>query len=158
MKPNFAALLAERISYIDILEHISKLRPSSSFVVHAITNVCAKVTPQRQVPITGGDILEDWIRNNKGLLAMDQDEHGQIYTDNLCVFRCLAAFKLNEVVYQRRGEGLARAFCLQWMNSQNIENFSGVTLDDMDNFEKFCNTPIAIYSLMLNIPPKPQTE
>ncbi len=154
---DFQTKLLDQISYDRLFEHVSLLAPESGHRPAAITNLTATITPMPYVPITGGVILEQWLTNNKGIMAMEADSHGRPYDDKLCAFRCYLAFKQDLHLYQRHGDGLAVVFCERWMAEQGIAGpFEGITLDDMDAFEEFCHTPIAIYSLIPYVPPKPR--
>lgn len=62
-------------------------RPNSSWSFLKFGEVELKVVWDRQALRIGAEALPDWLRNKKGMIALDPFE------DSLCVFRCLAVHR-----------------------------------------------------------------
>jgi len=58
-------------------------RPNTKWAFQRWVQVEVKAILTEQ-PLLGQGLLPDWLRNNKGIYALDG------YNDNLCLFRCLA--------------------------------------------------------------------
>src|SRR5256885_6770399 len=77
---------------IDLIEHCRNLHPESAVQVVGIPHLVFKVIPLSRIPIGAGQIVPFWMRTVSGLLTLDSDRHGKPFTDNLCLFRCIAEY------------------------------------------------------------------
>ena len=88
----------ERTHESDILQWAIAQRPNSDWVCELETNVTLFINRYVQHPIgCVGINLPDYVKNNKAIVRLDQDSHGVIYNDNMCLFRCLALHLEREV-------------------------------------------------------------
>ena len=75
----------------DMLEKAHYSRPNSSWVVEVVSNITFFINKLKEHPIGCGINLPDFIVNNTGLHALQKNKKtGKWYSDNLCLFRCLA--------------------------------------------------------------------
>ena len=82
----------ERIREPDILQWAIAQRPNSDWVCEMVTNATFFVNKIVQHPIgCVGVNLPTYVKNNKAIVGLVKDHHrNATYTDNLCLFRCLA--------------------------------------------------------------------
>ena len=74
-----------------MLEKARLSRPNSSLVVEVVSNITFFTNKLKEHPIGCGINLPDFIINNTGLNALQKNyKNGKLYSDNLCLFRCLA--------------------------------------------------------------------
>ena len=89
-RDDFESFLA-RIQESDILQWAVAQRPNSDWVCEHVTNATFFFNRIVDHPIgCVGVTLPDYVKNNKAIVGLAKDEHGAIYNDNLCLFRCLA--------------------------------------------------------------------
>ena len=75
----------------DMLEKTRLSRPNSSWVVEVVSNITFFINKPKEHPIGCGINLPDFIINNAGLNALQKNyKNGRLYSDNLCLFWCLA--------------------------------------------------------------------
>ena len=77
------------------------------------------------------------MKNNKVIVGLAKDEHGAIYNDNLCLFRCLALHLGRE----------AAALYAEYTDTA-VHDFAGVTLDDLHKVESKFETNVVVYQLV----------
>ena len=77
------------------------------------------------------------MKNNKAIVGLAKDEHGAIYNDNLCLFRCLALHLGRE----------AAALYAEY-SDEDVHDFTGVPLDELDKVETKFKTNICVYQLV----------
>ena len=77
------------------------------------------------------------MKNNKAIVGLEKDEHGAIYNDNLCLFRCLALHLGRE----------ATALYPEYTDT-SVHDFAGVTLDDLHKVESKFKTNVVVYQLV----------
>ena len=75
----------------DMLEKARLSQPNSSWVVEVVSHITFFINELKEHPIGCGINLPDFIINNIGLNASQKNyKNGKLYSDNLCLFRCLA--------------------------------------------------------------------
>ena len=84
-----------------------------------------------------GVTLPDYVKNNKAIVGLAKDEHGAIYNDNMCLFRCIALHLGRE----------AAALYAEYTDT-SVHDFAGVTLDDLHTVESKFETNVVVYQLV----------
>ena len=127
----------ERIHQPDILQWAIAQRPNSDWVCEHVTNATFFVNKIVQHPIgCVGVILPDYVKNNKAIVGLAKDEHGAIYNDNLCLFRCLGLHLGRDVttLYEE-------------YTDQPVWKFEGVVIDELLKVESVFEVNIVVYNL-----------
>ena len=127
----------ERIHQPDILQWAIAQRPNSDWVCERVTNATFFVNKIVQHPIgCVGVILPDYVTNNKAIVGLAKDEHGAIYNDNLCLFRCLGLHLGRDVttLYEE-------------YTDQPVWKFEGVVIDELLKVESVFEVNIVVYNL-----------
>ena len=127
----------ERIREPDILQWAIAQRPNSDWVCELVTNVTFFLNRIVKHPIgCVGVILPDYVKNNKAIVGLAKDEHGAIYNDNLCLFRCLGLHLGRDVttLYEE-------------YTDQPVWKFEGVVIDELIKVESVFEVNIVVYNL-----------
>ena len=112
--------------------------PKSDWVCEHVTNATFFFNRIVDHPIgCVGVTLPDYVKNNKAIVGLAKDEHGAIYNDNLCLFRCLALHLGRE----------AAALYAEY-SDEDVHDFTGVPLDELDKVETKFKTNICVYQLV----------
>ena len=136
-RDDFESFLA-RIQESDILQWAVAQRPNSDWVCEHVTNATFFFNRIVDHPIgCVGVTLPDYVKNNKAIVGLAKDEHGAIYNDNLCLFRCLALHLGRE----------AAALYAEYTDT-SVHDFAGVTLDDLHKVESKFKTNVVVYKLV----------
>ena len=136
-RDDFDRFLA-RIQESDILQWAVAQRPNSDWVCEHVTNATFFLNRIVDHPIgCVGVTLPDYVKNNKAIVGLAKDEHGAIYNDNLCLFRCLALHLGRE----------AAALYAEYTDT-SVHDFAGVTLDDLHKVESKFETNVVVYQLV----------
>ena len=142
-RDDFDRFLA-RIAESDILQWAITQRPNSDWVCEHVTNVTFFLNNILQHPIgCVGIDLPDYVKNNKAVVGVEKDGHGVIYRDNMCLFRCLALHKGCDV---RRLEATVATLYAEYTDTA-VNDFVGVTLDELDEVETTFKTNVVVYKL-----------
>ena len=127
----------ERIHQPDILQWAVAQRPNSDWICEMVTNATFFVNRIDDYPIgCVGVILPDYVKNNKAIVGLAKDEHGAIYNDNLCLFRCLGLHLGRDVttLYEE-------------YTDQPVWKFEGVVIDELIKVESVFEVNIVVYNL-----------
>ena len=127
----------ERIREPDILQWAIAQRPNSDWVCELVTNVTFFLNRIVQHPIgCVGVNLPTYVKNNKAIVGLAKDEHGAIYNDNLCLFRCLGLHLGRDVttLYEE-------------YTDQPVWKFEGVVIDELLKVESVFEVNIVVYNL-----------
>ena len=128
----------ERIRESDILQWAVAQRPNSDWVCEHVTNATFFFNRIVDHPIgCVGVTLPDYVKNNKAIVGLAKGEHGAIYNDNMCLFRCLALHLGRE----------AAALYAEYTDT-SVHDFAGVTLDDLHKVESKFETNVVVYQLV----------
>ena len=113
-------------------------RPNSDWVSVLVTNVTFFVNRILQHPIgCVGINLPTYVKRNKAVIGLEKDHHGAVYRDNLCLFRCLALHLGCDAV----------ALYAEY-SDEDVNGFTGVTLDDLYRVETKFKTNICVNKLV----------
>ena len=134
-----------RIAESDILQWAITQRPNSDWVCEHITNVTFFLNKILQHPIgCVGIDLPDYVKNNKAVVGLEKDHYRtRTYNDNLCLFRCLALHKGCDV---HRLEATVATLYAEYTDTA-VNDFVGVTLDELDEVETTFKTNVVVYKL-----------
>ena len=123
-----------RIQESDILQWAIAQRPNSDWICEMVTNATFFVNRIEDYPIgCVGVILSDYVKTNKAIVWLAKDEHGAIYNDNLCLFRCLGLHLGRDVttLYEE-------------YTDQPVWKFEGVVIDELIKVESVFEVNIKI--------------
>ena len=135
-RDDFDRFLA-RIQESDILQWAVAQRPNSDWVCEHVTNATFFVNKIEDHPIgCVGVALPDYVKHNKAIVGLAKDEHGAIYNDNLCLFRCLGLHLGRDVttLYEE-------------YTDQPVWKFEGVVIDELPKVESVFEVNIVVYNL-----------
>ncbi len=129
----------------DVLSYARQHRPNTKWVVHSITNMTVYVN-KLGFPIgRGRQWLPSYIKLNKGLTSLQCNrQNGAPYTDNLCVFRCIALARGASTKNLEKG---TKTYFKQYARNQQPDQFKGITLDQLPDLEKMFKLNIFVYAL-----------
>ncbi|KAL4226296.1 hypothetical protein ACF0H5_014279 [Mactra antiquata] len=98
--------LRSRLAALDLSSYFQKQKPNSKWKPVAITNVLF-VVYKTSFPLGLSQPLPAYIKNSKSIVSFEKNPRsGQMYTDNLCFFRCLAFHKSKNIKCERLTHGL----------------------------------------------------
>ena len=113
-------------------------------MVELVTNVTFFINCIVHHPIgCVGVNLPDYVKRNKAIVGLEKDDHKAIYRDNLCLFRCLALHKGCDV---HRLEATVATLYAEYTDTA-VNDFVGVTLDELDEVETTFKTNVVVYKL-----------
>ena len=128
----------ERIQEPDLLNWAVSQRPNSDWICEMVTNVTFFINRIVDHPIgCVGLVIPDYVKNNKAIIGLEKDHYGAVYRDNLCLFRCLALHLGRE----------AAALYAEY-SDEDVHDFTGVPLDELDKVETKFKTNICVYQLV----------
>ena len=89
----------ERIRETDVLQWAINQRPDSAWLCELVTNVTFFVNRFIDHPIgCVGMTLPVYIKKNEAIIGLEREpNHSKRYTDNLCLFQCLALLSGGEL-------------------------------------------------------------
>ena len=131
----------ERIRETDVLQWAIAQRPDSAWVCELVTNATFFVNRIIDHPIgCVGLTLPAYVKKNK-------PNHSKRYTDNLCLFRCLALHRGGDM---RRLEPAVKTLYEMYDRDEGVpmQDFTGVTLDDLYRVETMFKTNVCVYKLV----------
>ncbi|KAK3097803.1 hypothetical protein FSP39_013348 [Pinctada imbricata] len=146
--------LRKRLDRFNIMDYILQQRPNTKWKPVLITNVHFHLY-SLNYPLGTSLHLPNYIASLRSIVSLDKDEHnGQPFQDNLCAFRCLAVHRHNKT----KLETYTRNYFKQWMDylqsqdekeetTNSYQDFVGVGLDQMADFEKCFAINVNIYDL-----------
>ena len=133
-------LLAE-----DLVEYSTRSRPDTSWGLHIITNINFFVYPIFNHPIGCCATIPSHLKSSKAVLTLERDTNGELYTDNLCLFRAIAMALGNKSTLQAS----TKAYFIKFLMGKSLsaENFKGVLLKDIPFIEAMLKISISVYTL-----------
>ena len=144
----------ERIREPDDLQWAINQRPDSAWVCELVTNVTFFVNRIIDHPIgcVGMISLPTYIKKKKSIIGLETEpNHNKRYNDNLCLFRCLALHRGCDLY--RMEPSVKTLYETYDRDHVPMEEFAGVTLDDLYRVETTFQTNVCVYQLV-----KPDAE
>ena len=139
----------DRIRETDVLQWAIAQRPDSAWVCELVTNATFFVNRIIDHPIgCVGVTLPAYVKNNKAVIVLEREpNHSKRYTDNLCLFRCLA---LHRGADRFRLEPAVKTLYEMYDRDDGVpmQDFTGVTLDDLYRVETTFKTNVCVYKLV----------
>ena len=139
----------ERIRETDVLQWAINQRPDSAWVCELVTNVTFFVNRIIDHPIgcVGMISLPMYIKKNKAVIGLEKEgNNNKRYSDNLCLFRCLALHRGSDI---RRLEPAVKTLYEAYaQDGVPMADFAGVTMDDLYRVETTFPTNVCVYSLV----------
>ena len=138
----------ERIRETDVLQWAINQRPDSAWVCELVTNVKYFVDRIIDHPVgcVGMISLPVYIKKNKVIGLETERNHNKRYNDNLCLFRCLALHRgCDRYRLEPAVKTLYEAYA---QDDVPMEEFAGVTMDDLYRVETTFQTNVCVYSLV----------
>ena len=89
-----------------------------------------------------------YVKKNKAVVGLEREpNHSKRYTDNLCLFRCLALHRRGD---RYRLEPAVKTLYEMYDRDDGvpIQDFTGVTLDDLYRVETMFKTNVCVYKLV----------
>ena len=138
----------DRIRETDVLQWAIAQRPDSAWVCELVTNATFFVNRIIDHPIgCVGVTLPAYVKNNKAVIGLERESnHSKRYSDNLCLFRCLALHRGCDV--RRLEPAVAKLYADYDQDGVPMEDFTGVTLDDLYRVETTFKTNVCVYKLV----------
>ena len=144
----------ERIRESDVLQWAINHRPDSAWVCELVTNVTFFVNRIIDHPIgcVRATPLSVYIKKNKAVIGLETEpNHNKRYNDNMCLFRCLALHRgCDRYILEPAVKMLYEAYD---QDDVPMEEFAGVTLDDLYRVDTTFQTNVCVYKLV-----KPDAE
>ena len=139
----------ERIRETDVLQWAINQRPDSAWVCELVTNITFFVNRIIDHPIgcVGMIPLPPYIKKKKSIIGLEKEPiHHKRYNDNLCLFRCLALHRGCDI-YQLE-PAVKTLYETYDRDHVPMEEFAGVTLDDLYRVETTFQTNVCVYQLV----------
>lgn len=145
--------LQQRMQRFNITNYILRQRPDTKWKPYLITNVRIVIYHLNFVLGNAEVMLPPHISQSKSIIKLTKNRKGQIYTDNLCAFRCLA---VHQGYYSSGLESRTHVLFQQWVSFQNTykkevdsnpKSFPGITLNELVYFEKCFKINVNVFSL-----------
>lgn len=138
--------LLSRLRAMDLNDYVMRVRGDTKWKCVMLTNVYYTVYKTRFLLGYLDELPPPHISASKSIVCFFRNRsNGRIYTDNLCVFRCLAF----HITKSRRISRLTRLLFRRWVSfTRNKTNpFPGIDLSDFPLFEKCFEINVNIFSL-----------
>ena len=130
-----------------MLEKARLSRPNSSWVVEVVSNITFFINKLKEHPIGCGINLPDFIVNNTGLHAFQKNKKtGKLYSDNLCLFRCLA-LHTGCTLQNLKSKTKELFLCYCKFAVVDPSKFRGVTMHDLVQIENCFSLNVNVYAL-----------
>ena len=139
----------KRIRETDVLQWAINQRPDSAWVCELVTNVTFFDNRIIDHPIgcVGMIALPVYITKNKAVIGLEKEpKYSKRYSDNLCLFRCLAQHRGCES--RRLEQAVKTLYETYAQDGVPMEAFAGVTMDDLYRVETTFQTNVCVYSLV----------
>ena len=134
----------KKIIALDLPTNCYLAKPSSGWVLCGITNVQAKIIKLPGTLIGGGD-LPSYLQTSKSISCLTTNmQTGKKYTDELCVFRCIA---LHQGASIKGLEIYTKSLLYEFEKFRGKEFKNGVTIFDIPLLEICFKFPINVYTL-----------
>ena len=137
--------LKDRIRSIDILQKLFLQRPNTKWTLYQLSVV--RYTIFHMVDyILGNGIVPYYIKSKRCIIAFDKNTKGEFYTDNLCLFRCLAVHQGHSV---KQADTIAKRLFIIYQKKLNSvkKRFDGVHINEIAKVEDIFKTNIDIYEM-----------
>lgn len=108
--------LQQRMQRFNITNYILRQRPDTKWKPYLITNVRIVICHLKFVLGNAEVMLPPHISQSKSIIKLTKNRKGQIYTDNLCAFRCLA---VHQGYYPSGLESRTHVLFQQWVSFQD---------------------------------------
>ena len=140
----------DRIKNTDILQWAVTQSPDSACVCELVTNVTFFINKIINHPIgcVAMTLLPTYIKKNKAVIGLEREPiHGKRYNDNLWLFRCIALHQGGDV---RCLESAVEKLYETYKQDDDVpmEEFAGVTLEDLYRVETIFQTNVCVYKLV----------
>ena len=128
-----------------MVEYSTRSRPDTSWGLHIITNINFFVYPIFNHPIGCCATIPSHLKSSKAVLTLERDTNGELYTENLCLFRAIAMALGNKSTIQAS----TKAYFIKFLMGKSLsaENFKGVLLKDIPFIEAMLKISISVYTL-----------
>ena len=139
----------ERIRETDVLQWAINQRPDSAWVCELVTNVTFFVNRIIDHPIgcVGMTPLPVYIKKNKAVIALETEpNNNKRYSDNLCLFRCLALHRGCD--RYRLKPAVKTLYKTYDQDGVSMEEFAGVKMDNLYRVETTFQTNVCVYRLV----------
>ena len=129
-----------KVNELDLIDRLS--RPTSSWVFAAVTNITFYVYKLDGIMIGAPIILPDYLLTNKGMYSLTKNRRGEEFSDKKCLFRCLA---LHQGANINGLETKTKSLLNEYVTKFGIQNFEGVTIDQLQDISKHFSIGIRVY-------------
>ena len=138
--------LRKYLEKMDLIGKVMQKRENSRYKFRYFTNLQVIVYPTNH--LLGHGKSPHFIRNSKCIKILDRDSSGNEYTDNLCIFRCLA-FHLNGLKHMSNNVDI---YFHQWRTfrgqpDMQKDDYTGLSITDIPHFEECFKLNVSVYSM-----------
>ncbi|XP_069109836.1 LOW QUALITY PROTEIN: uncharacterized protein [Argopecten irradians] len=140
--------LIDRLRETDILQTIFVQRPSTKWRVYRVTNVRWTVT-RTGYPLGAPVNLPPYIGNLRSVINLTHDRmSGRPFSDNLCMFRCLAYDRVRDT---KKIERTAQQLFGDYVNGRySSETYPGTPMSEVGKVERHFSVSINVFQLNEN--------
>ena len=135
----------DKLRQTDILQKLFLQRPDTKWTFYRLVSVMYSVFHIKEFPL-GHGLLPPFIKKKKCIIGLDTSYNGRIFTDNLCIFRCLAVHRGSKLRKLSTTTKNLFNIYLQKCNKSK-ETFKGITLSEMSRFEEIFKININIFEM-----------
>ena len=133
-----------RLRHLDVREYVNNRKPKSSLKPQFVTNLVYYVYKTNFPLGAVFTLLPDVIRNKKCIKSLDIRSNGKLYSDNLCLFRCLVYHRQKKI-----DESVVKEYFTQWHTINQLKcsekSFKGVSIHELPMFEDVFKVNIHMY-------------
>ncbi len=139
-------LFVNKVSKVDIINHVSRDRPSTKWLVFRLCNIRYNVY-KLDFTLGAGHVFPEFIRQNRYINTLVSDaQTSKPQNENTCMFRCLAAHAKKSI---RNISRLADEYFSKWLIHKKISApaFKGVDVREIPEIETLFQVSIHVYEL-----------
>ena len=136
--------LRKRLERFNVVDYILQQRPNTKWKPLLITNVHFSLF-HLNYPLGAPVSLPQHLLTSRSIVALDKKANSTPIDDNLCAFRCLATHRHG----REKLESNAQLYFERWSTYLDVscENFEGVSMEQLAQFEKCFEINVNIYQL-----------
>ena len=138
----------EKVFALDLANNYYLQRPSSAWILAALTNIQMCIYTLKDVPIGRPPIdLPDYIRNSRAINSLVRDGNNREIKDNFCFFRCLSLHRGNSIrCLERSTKTLKR----ELENVTGLCYNNGVQISHIPEIERTFEVSVNVYTLNID--------
>ena len=135
----------KKVFELDLATNYYLRKPSSSWILAALTNIVVFIYELKDVPIGRPPIdLPNYIKHSMSIVSLTRDANNKPFKDDRCFFRCLSLHHSNKI---RGLEKATKRLKKQLEAQTGLSYENGVQIHHIPDIERIFEVNVNIYSL-----------